>query len=70
MLPNEAVNATILWDGFKGAIRGLVRCCRTTDGYIVNIWYGELVNLQLKDVCHVIVEMGTALVQPIRSLVR
>ena len=58
VLPNKAVDATILWDGFEGAIGGLVHHYGTTNGYVIDIGYGELGNLWLKDVHHIIVEDG------------
>ena len=42
----------------KVPIRGLVCCCRTVNGYVVNIGYGVLGNLRLKDVHRVVVEYG------------
>ena len=58
MLPNEAVDAAVLWDGLEGAVGGLVSRCRTTNGDIVNVGDCVLGNLQLKDVHHVVVEDG------------
>ena len=70
MLPNEAVDATVLKDGLKGAIGSLVSHCRTMHGDIIDVGDCVLGNLQLKDVHHIIMEDGAVLVQPIRSLVR
>ena len=61
MLPNKAVDAAVLQDCLEGAVRGLVSCCRTADGDIVNIGDHVLGNLQLKDVHHVIVEDGDSI---------
>ena len=61
MLPNKAADAAVLWDGLKGTIGGLVSCCRTTDGDIVDIGNCVLGNLQLKDVHYVIVEDGDSI---------
>ena len=58
MLPDEATNAAVLWNCFKGAVRGLVSCCGTSDGDIVNVGDHVLGNLWLKDVCHIVVEDG------------
>ena len=58
MLPDEAVDAAILQDGFKGAIRGLVCHCGAANGYIINVGYGVLWNLWLKDVCYIVMEDG------------
>ena len=58
VLPDEVVDPDILQDGFEGAIGGLVCHGRATNGHIVDIGYGVLGNLQLKDVCHIIVEDG------------
>ena len=58
MLPDEATNATVLWDGLKRAVRGLVRHCRTLDGDVINVGDRVLGILQLKDVCHVVMEDG------------
>ena len=58
VLPDEVANATVLRDGFEGAIGGLVCCCGAVNGYIVDILYDVLRNLQLKDVHHVIMEDG------------
>ena len=41
MLPNEVVSPAVLQDGFEGAIGGLVSCCGTMGGYIINIGYNE-----------------------------
>ena len=58
MLPDEAVDTTILWDGFDGAIGGLVCRGGAVNGHIVDIGYGVLGNLWLKDVCYVVMENG------------
>ena len=58
MLPDKAANAAVLWDCLEGAIGGLVSHCRTSDGDIINVGDRVLGNLQLKDVCHIIVEDG------------
>ena len=52
------VDTTVLQDCFKGAVRGLISHCGTVNGYIVDIGYGVLWNLWLKDVHHVIIEDG------------
>ena len=58
MLPNKAVDAGILWDGFEGDVGGLVHRCGTTDGYIVDIGDHVLGNLWLKDMGYVVMEDG------------
>ena len=58
MLPNEVADATVFWDCFKGAVRGLVSHCGTVDGDIVDVGDHILGNLQLKNVHHVVVEDG------------
>ena len=58
MLPDEAADAAILQDCFEGAVRCLVSHCRTMNGYIVDVGDRVLGNLQLKDVCYVIMENG------------
>ena len=58
MLPDEAMNPTVLWDCLKGTIGSLVSRCRTLDGDIVNVGDRVLGNLWLKDVHYVIVEDG------------
>ena len=58
MLPDEAANATVFRDCFKGAIGGLVSRCGTSDGDIVDVGDCVLGNLRLKDVCHVVMEDG------------
>ena len=61
MLPDEATNATVLWDCFKGAVGGLVSRCRTLDGDIIDVGDGVLGNLQLKDVHYIIMEDGDSI---------
>ena len=61
MLPDEATNATVLQDCLKGAVGGLVSCCGTSDGDIVDVWDRVLGNLWLKDVCHIIIEDGDSI---------
>ena len=61
MLPKKAADATVLWDCLKGAVRGLVSHCGTTDGDIVNIGDPVLGNLQLKDVRHLVMEDGDSI---------
>ena len=56
MLPNEAADAAVLQDGLEGAVGGLVSCCRTANGDIIDVGDRVLGNLQLKDVHHVVVE--------------
>ena len=51
----------VLWDCLKGAIGSLVSRCGTSDGDIVNVGDHVLGNLQLKDVCYVIVEDGDSI---------
>ena len=58
MLPDEATNATVLQNCFKGAVGGLVSCCGTTNGDVVDVGDCVLRNLWLKDVRHVVVEDG------------
>ena len=52
------VDAAVLWDGLEGAVGGLVSCCGTANGDIVDVGDCVLGNLWLKDVCHVVVEDG------------
>ena len=61
MLPNEVVDAAVLWDCLEGAVGGLVSRCGTADGDIVNIGDCVLGNLWLKDMHHVIVEDGDSI---------
>ena len=61
MLPDKVANATVLWDCLEGAIGGLVSRCGTSYGDIVDVGDCVLGNLQLKDVCHVIVEDGDSI---------
>ena len=58
VLPDEAADATILRDCFEGAVGGLVSCCRTMNGYIINVGDRILGNLWLEDVHHVVMEDG------------
>ena len=58
MLPDEVANAAVFQDCFEGAVGGLVSRCRTSDGDIINVEDHVLGNLQLKDVCHIVVEDG------------
>ena len=58
MLPNEAADAAVLQDCLEGVIGGLVSCCGTMDGDIIDVGDRVLGNLQLKDVHHVIMEDG------------
>ena len=58
MLPDEVANAAVFRDCFEGAVGGLVSRCRTSDGDIINVEDHVLGNLQLKDVCHIVVEDG------------
>ena len=58
MLPDEVADAAILWDGFEGAIWGLLCHCGTVNGHIIDIGYGVLGNLWLKDVHYVVVKNG------------
>ena len=51
----------ILWDGFEGAIGGLVCCGGAANGHIIDIGYGVLGNLWLKDVHYVIMENGNCI---------
>ena len=61
MLPNKAADATVLRDGLKGAIGGLVSQCRTTNGDVVDVGDCVLGNLWSKDACHVVVEDGDSI---------
>ena len=58
MLPDEAADAAVLWDCLKGAVGSLVSRCGTSDGDIIDVGDCVLGNLQLKDVCHIVVEDG------------
>ena len=58
MLPDKAANAAVLRNCFENAVRGLVSCCGTSDGDIVDVGDHVLGNLRLKDVRHVVVEDG------------
>ena len=51
-------DATVLQDCLEGAVKGLVSHCGTTDGDIIDVGDRVLGNLQLKDVCHIIMEDG------------
>ena len=61
MLPDEAANATVLQDCLKGAVGGLVSCCGTANGDIVDVGDCVLGNLQLKDVHHIVMEDGDSI---------
>ena len=56
--PDEVVDPTVLQDCLKGAVSCLVSRCGTSDGDIIDVGDCVLGNLQLKDVCHIIVEDG------------
>ena len=58
MLPNEAADATVLQDGLKGAVSGLVSRCGTMNGDVVDVGDHVLGNFWLKDVRHIIMEDG------------
>ena len=58
MLPDEAANAAVFQDCFESAIGGLVSCCGTSDGDIVDVGDSVLGNLRLKDVRYIVVEDG------------
>ena len=58
MLPKKMADATVLWDGLKGAVSGLVSCCRTMNGDVIDVGDHVLGNLWLKDVHHIVVEDG------------
>ena len=58
MLPDEAADPTVLWDCLEGAVSSLVSRCGTSDGDIADVGDRVLRNLQLKDVCHVVMEDG------------
>ena len=58
MLPNEPADPTVLRDCLKGAVRGLVSRCGTTNGDVIDVGDCVLRNLRLKDVHHIIVEDG------------
>ena len=58
MFPNKVADATVLWDCLKGAIGGLVSCCGTANGDVVDVGDCVLRNLWLKDVHHVLMEDG------------
>ena len=45
MLPDEAANAAVFRDCLKGAIGGLVSCCGTSDGDVVDVGDRVLGNL-------------------------
>ena len=61
MLPDEAADPAVLRDCLKGAVGGLVSRCGTTNGDVVDVGDHVLGNLQLKDVCYVIVEDGDSI---------
>ena len=61
MLPNTPANPTVLQDCLEGVIGGLVSRCGTMNGDIVDVGDRVLRNLQLKDVCHVVVEDGDSI---------
>ena len=58
MLPDEAANAAVLRNCFEGAVGGLVSRRGTLDGDVVDVGDSVLGNLQLKDVCHIVVGDG------------
>ena len=58
VLPDEVVDPAVLWDCLEGAVNGLVSRCGTTNGDVVDVGDHVLRNLQLKDVCHVVMEDG------------
>ena len=58
MLPNEAVDATVLQDGLEGAIGTLVSRCGTTNRDVVDVGDCVLGNLWLKDVHYIVMEYG------------
>ena len=58
VLPDKAVDTTVLWDCLESAISGLVSRCGTLDGDIVDVGDRVLGNLWLKDVHHIVVEDG------------
>ena len=58
MLPDEAANAAVFRDCFEGVVGGLVSCCRTSDGDVIDVWVSVLGNLWLKDVRYIVVEDG------------
>ena len=61
VLPDKAVDPTVLWDCRKGAISGLVSRCGTSDGDIVDVGDRVLRNLWLKDVHHIVMEDGDSI---------
>ena len=58
MLPDKVADLTVLWDGFKGAIGGLVCSCGATNRHVIDVWYSVLGNLWLKDMHNIIMEYG------------
>lgn len=56
MVPDKVVNAIVLWDCLESAILALICSCRATDRHVVDVGNGELGNLQLKDMCDIVVE--------------
>ena len=58
MLPDEAADPAVFRDCFEGAVGGLVSCCGTSDGDVIDVGDRVLGNLWLKDVRHVAVEDG------------
>ena len=58
MLPDEVTNAAVLQNCSKGAVGGLVSCCGTTNGDIIDVGDRVLRNLWLKDVRHIVMEDG------------
>ena len=58
MLPDEVADTAVLRDGLKLAIGGLVSCCGTSDGDIIDVGDRVLGNLWLKDVHYIVVEYG------------
>ena len=61
MFPNKVADAAVLWDGLGGAVGGLVSCCGTANGDVVDVGNHVLGNLWLKDVHHVVVEDGDSI---------
>ena len=56
MLPDKVADAAVLRDCLEGAVQALIHRCGAVDGHIVDVGNGELGNLQLEDMCDVIVK--------------
>ena len=56
MLPDEVEDAIVLRDCPEGATLALIHSHGAVDGHIIDVGNGELGNLQLKDMCDIVME--------------